>query len=65
MSLKMFSKKDNKNQQSKAIKSKKLKELPIDLSTTSKAKSWVASLPLTDMGETTKRLFTGLTTLNR
>ncbi|HIQ14943.1 MAG TPA: hypothetical protein EYH38_05145, partial [Leucothrix sp.] len=62
----MFSKKNNnkKKPQPEKAKSMKKKEAPIDLRTTGKAKSWVASLPLTDMGETTKRLFIGLTTLN-
>jgi len=65
MSLQMFSKKNtNKNQQPKSAKAEKKKEVPPDLRTTGKAKSWVASLPLTDMGATTKQLFTGLTTLN-
>ena len=66
MSLQMFSKKNNnkKKPQPEKAKSMKKKEAPIDLRTTGKAKSWVASLPLTDMGETTKRLFIGLTTLN-
>ncbi len=63
MSLKMFSK-NNKKQQPEMAKAVKNKQAPIDLRTTAKAKSWVASLPLTDMGETTKRLYTGLTMLN-
>jgi len=65
MSLQMFSKKDNKkNQQPTAATSEAKKQLPVDLRTTGKAKSWVASLPLTDMGATTKQLFSGLSTLN-
>lgn len=33
--------------------------------TESKAKAWVASIPLTDLGEATRRLYHGLTDLNR
>ena len=36
----------------------------IDISTVSKARTWVADLPIMDMGETTRRLFAGLTKLN-
>ncbi|WP_242632698.1 hypothetical protein [Thiothrix fructosivorans] len=32
---------------------------------TSKARDWIAALPLTDPGETTRRLFHGLVDLNR
>lgn len=38
--------------------------VPIPLSE-SKAREWVAALPLADMGETTRRLFHGLVELNR
>jgi hypothetical protein len=36
-----------------------------DLSTVSKTRKWVSSLPLTDMGATTRQLFMGLTHLNQ
>jgi len=36
----------------------------IDISTVSKARSWVGTLPIMDMGDTTRRLFAGLTKLN-
>ena len=72
MSLQMFSKKNsNKNQQTQQSKetnpnkSTKKVEAVVSLRSTSKAKSWVASLPMTDMGETTRRLFGGLMTLNQ
>ncbi len=61
MSLKMFSK---KNSQSEKTQANKKTIVPVDLRTPVKVKNWVASLPLTDMGETTKRLFAGLTNLN-
>ena len=65
MSLQMFSKKDTNKKQlnsqdaEKSIPAKKM-EAPVDLRTPAKAKSWVSSLPLTDMGETTRRLYAGL-----
>jgi len=37
----------------------------LDLSTVKKTRKWVSSLPLTDMGETTRQLFLGLTNLNQ
>lgn len=66
MSLQMFSKKNPNQQIPEPEKAKVVikKDTKVDLRTPGKAKSWVASLPLTDMGETTKRLFGGLTTLN-
>ncbi len=36
-----------------------------DLSSVSKTRVWVSKLPLTDMGETTRQLFMGLTHLNQ
>ncbi len=69
MSLQMFSKKDTNKKQlnsqdaEKSIPAKKM-EAPVDLRTPAKAKSWVSSLPLTDMGETTRRLYAGLLNLN-
>jgi hypothetical protein len=39
--------------------------LTLDLSTVSKTRKWVSSLPLTDMGATTRQLFLGLTHLNQ
>lgn len=58
MSNAMFS----KEKKSSAERSSQLNH--IDLSSVSKARKWLSSLPLTDMGETTKRLFIGLTQLN-
>ena len=37
----------------------------LDLNTVNKTRKWVSSLPLTDMGETTRQLFLGLTYLNQ
>ncbi len=37
----------------------------IDLTTVSKTRTWVSSLPLTDMGETTRLLFLAMTHLNQ
>ncbi len=36
-----------------------------DIRTVSKARAWVSELPVTDMGEMTRRLFLGLTQLNQ
>lgn len=36
----------------------------IDINNATKARKWVSSLPVVDMGETTRRLFAGLTKLN-
>jgi len=43
------------------------KKLPIEYipRTPSQARSWVGELPLTDLGQTTKRLYTGLVDLNQ
>ena len=64
MSSLMFSKKKNKESNSstsakKAAKDtdKAKKSINIDISTVTKARTWVSSLPLTDMGETTRQLF--------
>lgn len=68
MSLQMFSKNKSNTypqvQLPEETKPVKKKEAIIDLRSAGKAKTWVASLPLTDMGETTRRLFSGLTRLN-
>ena len=37
----------------------------LDLCSPAKARSWVSGLPLTDMGESTRQLFLGLTHLNQ
>ncbi len=37
----------------------------IDIRTAAKAKAWVATLPMADMGEMTRRLYVGISTLNR
>ena len=72
MSSLMFSKKKNKESNSSkpvvkpakhADKAQKLDN--IDISTVGKARTWVSSLPLTDMGETTRQLFIGLTQFNQ
>jgi len=68
----MFSKKKNKESDSskpivkpskRADKAQKSRH--IDISTVGKARTWVSSLPLTDMGETTRQLFIGLTQFNQ
>ncbi len=49
-------------------KSTKKEDMPktiIDLRTVAKTRTWVSGLPLTDMGETTRMLFLGLTHLNQ
>jgi len=72
MSSLMFSKKKNKESDSskpivkpskRADKAQKSRH--IDISTVGKARTWVSSLPLTDMGETTRQLFIGLTQFNQ
>ena len=75
MSSLMFSKKKNNESDSstsanKVVKSakhadKEQKSQHIDISTVAKARTWVSSLPLTDMGETTRQLFIGLTQFNQ
>jgi hypothetical protein len=37
----------------------------IDIRTGAKAKAWAATLPMADMGEMTRRLYVGISTLNR
>jgi hypothetical protein len=37
----------------------------IDIRNASKAKAWAATLPMADMGEMTRRLYVGISTLNR
>ncbi len=68
----MFSKKKNKESDNptsvkKVVKPAKRadKSRHIDISTVGKARTWVSSLPLTDMGETTRQLFIGLTQFNQ
>ncbi len=75
MSSLMFSKKKNKESDNptsakKVVKpakraDKEQKSRHIDISTVGKARTWVSSLPLTDMGETTRQLFIGLTQFNQ
>jgi len=71
MSQLMFSKKKNKESTAKSAKSnvksksKSKNADQIDLRTVAKARTWVSSLPLTDMGETTRQLFIGLTQFNQ
>ena len=68
MSLSMFKKNKNKVDSKQSINQSKAKEPSlidtIDISSVSKARTWVAALPIMDMGETTRRLFAGLTKLN-
>ena len=67
MSPIMFSKKNKKNPKVTESTTKKTDKTPtnIDIYTVSKARSWVAGLPLTDMGATTKQLFVAITSLNQ
>ena len=72
MSSLMFSKKKNKESDSpkpvvKPAKraDKEQQSQHIDISTVGKARTWVSSLPLADMGETTRQLFIGLTQFNQ
>ena len=68
MSYSIFKKNKNKVDSPKSNNQSKEKEPSlidtIDINSVSKARAWVASLPVMDMGETTRRLFTGLTKLN-
>jgi len=68
MSYSMFKKKKNKDVSSKSSNQTNTKKTSladtIDINTVSKARSWVAGLPMMDMGETTRRLFAALTKLN-
>ena len=68
MSYSLFKKNKNKVDSKQSNNKSKPKEPSlmdtIDISTVSKARSWVAALPVMDMGETTRRLFAGLTKLN-
>ncbi len=75
MSSLMFSKKKNKESDSSTSAKKVVnpakradkeqKSQHIDICTVAKARTWVSSLPLTDMGETTRQLFIGLTQFNQ
>lgn len=62
----MFKKKETTKKEStkSPIKSTK-NRVHVDIRTVSKARAWVAELSMTDMGETTRRLFTGITALNQ
>jgi len=66
MSLSMFKKNKNKVDSKQSTDQPKEPSLIdiIDISSVSKARTWVASLPVMDMGETTRCIFTGLTKLN-
>jgi len=70
MSSLMFSKKKNNDSKTaetpaKAEKPTSTPSATIDIRTVAKARTWVSSLPLTDMGATTRKLFVGLTQLNK
>ena len=70
MSHTMFKKKKNNkedNKESATNTPEKESRLidTIDIRTVSKARAWVAELPLMDMGETTRRLFVAITKLNQ
>lgn len=66
MSPLMFSKKKNKNTKDKKTVDKQSKKPNyIDIRTVAKVRTWVSGLPLTDMGETTRQLFVGMTQLNQ
>ena len=54
----------NKSSQSTIQKEPKLIDT-IDIRTVSKTRAWVAELPITDMGETTRRLYIAITKLNQ
>jgi len=69
MSLSMFKNKKNtvdtkSSTKQSTPKTPKLIDT-IDIRSVSKARAWVSALPLMDMGETTRRLFAGLTKLNK
>ena len=69
MSISMFNKKKNAVD-TKSSTNQSTQKPPklidtIDIRSVSKARSWVSALPLMDMGETTRRLFAGLTKLNK
>ena len=61
MSQLMFSKKKKKE----STKPEVSKPKQINITSVSKARKWVGELPVTDMGEMTRRLFIGLTKLNQ
>ena len=54
----LFSKKTTKQQTSKTPNT-------IDIRNAAKAKAWAATLPMADMGEMTRRLFVGISMLNK
>ena len=69
MSISMFKKKKNAVDTKSSTNQSTQKEPKlidtIDIRSVSKARAWVSALPLMDMGETTRRLFAGLTKLNK
>lgn len=70
MSYTMFKKKKNNKEDNKESATNTPQKEPrledtIDIRTVSKARAWVAELPLMDMGETTRRLFVAITKLNQ
>ena len=67
MSISLFKKKNNSNETTKKSTPQAEPKLidTIDIRTVSKARSWVGELPMMDMGETTRRLFAGITKLNQ
>lgn len=62
MSISLFKK---SNKKAKVSESEPRLFDTIDIRTVAKARDWVSSLPVVDMGETTKRVFTALTKLNK
>jgi hypothetical protein len=67
MSLAIFKNKNKKSSESKSPKDSatSYSKSQINIRTVSKARSWVAELPMTDMGETTRRIFAAITVLNQ
>ena len=63
MSLSIFKKNKNKIDSKNQTKTKE-SSLIDAIDSVSKARAWSATLPVMDMGETTRRLFAGLTQLN-
>lgn len=63
----MFSKKQKNDSKIKKLNAKSSDKNPqnIDISTATKARSWVGELPLTDMGETTRQLFIAIKEINQ
>ncbi len=70
MSYSMFKKKKNNDVGTTKSTKQTVQKAPklidtIDIRSVSKARAWVAGLPIMDMGETTRRLFAALTKLNQ